>query len=118
MIDGLIGRLMKVNECVFILRNAFYFISTPFVLLAYSFVELYALHEMVILGKKVCKHSASVKSALNSGLYLLSSKLNQPSLTFIRQSIFEFLKFVLSVIPILFEFPSAVNKLRNDCNMK
>ena len=45
MIDGLIGRLMKVNECIFILRNTFHFISTPFVLLAYSFVELY-MHYM------------------------------------------------------------------------
>ena len=65
VIDGFIARLIKVNECIFILRNAFHFISTPFVLLAYSLVELYALHEVVVFGKKVCKHGASAKSALN-----------------------------------------------------
>jgi cellulose synthase/poly-beta-1,6-N-acetylglucosamine synthase-like glycosyltransferase len=64
IIDGLIGRLMKVNECIFILRNVFHFLSTPFVLLAYSLVELYALHEVLIFGKKVCKHGASKKPNL------------------------------------------------------
>lgn len=65
IIDGFITRLIHVNECIFILRNAFHFISTPFVLLAYSFVEFYALHEVVIFGKKVCKHGASAKTGLN-----------------------------------------------------
>jgi len=65
IIDGLITHLMKINECIFILRNLFHFILTPFVLLAYSFVELYALHEIVIFGKKVCKHGASTKTNLN-----------------------------------------------------
>jgi hypothetical protein len=65
IIDGFITRLMKVDECIFILRNLFHFITTPFVLLTYSFVELYALHEVVIFGKKVCKHGASAKNVLN-----------------------------------------------------
>ncbi|CAF3566079.1 unnamed protein product [Rotaria sp. Silwood1] len=64
LIDVFITRLIKVNQCIFILRNAFHFISTPFVLIAYSLVELYALHEVVVLGKKVCKHGASKKNAL------------------------------------------------------
>jgi hypothetical protein len=64
IIDGFIARLMKIDECIFILRNAFHFVTTPFVLLAYSFVEFYALHEVVIFGRKVCKHGASAKNVL------------------------------------------------------
>ncbi|CAF1157110.1 unnamed protein product [Rotaria sp. Silwood1] len=65
IIDGFIVRLINVHQCICILRNAFHFISTPFVLLAYSLVELYALHEVVIFGKKVCKHGASAKDVLS-----------------------------------------------------
>jgi hypothetical protein len=65
IIDIFIPRLLKVEECICLLRNAYHFISTPFVLLAYSFVELYALHELIIFGKKVCKHGASTKTALH-----------------------------------------------------
>ncbi|CAF1119521.1 unnamed protein product [Rotaria sordida] len=64
IIDACIVQLMNVNQRIFILRNAFHFISTPFVLLAYSLVELYALHEVVIFGRKVCKHGASSKTSL------------------------------------------------------
>ncbi|CAF2738695.1 unnamed protein product [Rotaria sp. Silwood2] len=64
IIDAFIVRLMNVSQCIFILRNALHFISTPFVLLGYSLVELYALHEMIVFGKKVCKHGASKKGAL------------------------------------------------------
>ncbi|CAF0957759.1 unnamed protein product [Adineta steineri] len=65
IIDTIIVRLINVHEFIFILRNIFHFISTPFVLVAYSLVELYALHEVVIFGKKVCKHGASAKNVLN-----------------------------------------------------
>jgi len=68
IIDGFITRLMNVDECIFILRNVFHFITTPFVLLAYSFVELYALHEVVLFGKKVCKHGTSIKNGSTNGL--------------------------------------------------
>jgi cellulose synthase/poly-beta-1,6-N-acetylglucosamine synthase-like glycosyltransferase len=65
IIDMFIPKLLlNVHECIFILRNFFHFIATPFVLLAYSFVELYALHEILIYGKKVCKHGASAKVVL------------------------------------------------------
>ena len=64
IIDGLIPRLLEVKECICLLRNGFHFVMTPFVLLAYSLVELYALHEIVIFGKEVCKHGASKKGAL------------------------------------------------------
>ncbi|CAF4068338.1 unnamed protein product [Rotaria sp. Silwood2] len=64
IIDIFIPKLLNVDECIFFLRNLFHFITTPFVLLAYSFVEFYALHEVVIFGKKVCKHGASAKGAL------------------------------------------------------
>ncbi|CAF1011881.1 unnamed protein product [Rotaria sp. Silwood1] len=63
IIDALIVQLMHISQCIYI-RNAFHFILTPFVLLGYSLVELYALHEVIVFGKKVCKHGASKKSAL------------------------------------------------------
>jgi len=64
LIDVLIGRITHIQECICIFRNIFHFISTPFVLLGYSFIELYALHEVVVFGKKVCKHGASAKNVL------------------------------------------------------
>ncbi len=65
IIDMFIPKLLlNVNECIFILRNLFHFLATPFVLLAYSCVEFYALHEVLIYGKKVCKHGASIKVVL------------------------------------------------------
>lgn len=65
LIDVFIPRLLNVDECVFFLRNVFHFVMTPVVLIAYSCVEFYALHEVMIRGKKVCKHGASNKNALN-----------------------------------------------------
>ena len=65
IIDIFIPKLLKVEECICFPRNLFHFLTTPFVLLAYSLVEFYALHELVIFGKKVCKHGASTKTALN-----------------------------------------------------
>lgn len=64
IIDMFIPKVLEVQECIFVLRNLFHFIATPFVLLAYSFVELYALHEIAIYGKRVCGHAASKKTAL------------------------------------------------------
>jgi cellulose synthase/poly-beta-1,6-N-acetylglucosamine synthase-like glycosyltransferase len=64
IIDMFIPKLLNVDERIFILRNLFHFITTPFVLLTYSLVEFYALHEVVIFGKKVCKHGASAKEVL------------------------------------------------------
>jgi hypothetical protein len=65
IIDIFIPRLLNIDECIFFLRNLFHFFMTPFVLIAYSFVEFYALHEVMIRGKKVCKHGASNKNTLN-----------------------------------------------------
>ena len=45
-------------------RNLFHWLMSPWVLLAYSIVEFVALHEVMIRGKKVCKHGASKKEAL------------------------------------------------------
>ncbi|CAF1180235.1 unnamed protein product [Adineta steineri] len=64
IIDIFIPRLLDVHECIFFLRNLFHFLMTPFVLIAYSLVEFYALHEVMIRGKKVCKHGASNKNTL------------------------------------------------------
>ena len=64
VIDAFIPKLLGVKEWICLLRNAFHFIMTPIVLLGYSLVELYALHEIVIFGKEVCKHGASNKDNL------------------------------------------------------
>ncbi|CAF3431929.1 unnamed protein product [Rotaria sp. Silwood1] len=65
IIDIFISRLMNIKQCIFFLRNIFHFLMTPFVLIGYSLVEFYALHEVMIRGKKVCKHGASNKNTLN-----------------------------------------------------
>ena len=54
----------KVEERISFIRNLFQWILSPIVILAYSLVELYALHEVMIRGKKVCKHGASKKDEL------------------------------------------------------
>ena len=64
VIDVFIPKLLQVEEHISIIRNIFHFITTPFVLLAYSFVELHALHEIAIYGKKVCGHDPSHKENL------------------------------------------------------
>jgi hypothetical protein len=64
LIDMFIPKVLEVQEYIFVIRNFFHFITTPFVLLGYSFVELYALHEIAIYGKKVCGHDPSKKTAL------------------------------------------------------
>ena len=64
VIDLFIPRLLNVTECICLMRNVFHFIMTPLVLLAYSMVEVYALHEVIVFGKEVCKHGASDKCAL------------------------------------------------------
>ncbi len=56
--------LLQVEERIGLLRNAFQWLLSPLVLLGYSLVELYALHEVAILGKEVCKHGASKKDNL------------------------------------------------------
>lgn len=64
LVDMIVPRLLEIEECICFIRNGFHFLMTPLVLLAYSLVELYALHEIVIFGKKVCKHGASKKDDL------------------------------------------------------
>ena len=59
-------RLMNIEEHISFIRNVLHWVLTPFVLIAYSLVELYALHEVMIRGKEVCKHGASKKSALQT----------------------------------------------------
>ena len=68
ILDRLTVRLTepKVKERICLLRNIYQWILCPFVLLGYSLVELYALHEVLIRGKKVCKHGASKKDALGA----------------------------------------------------
>ncbi|CAF1084614.1 unnamed protein product [Adineta steineri] len=65
IIDMIIPKVLEVEEYIFVVRNFFHFLTTPFVLLGYSLVELYALHEVAIYGKKVCGHAPSKKTALN-----------------------------------------------------
>ena len=59
-------KLMNVEEHISFVRNVLHWILTPFVLIGYSLVELYALHEVMIRGKEVCKHGASKKKALQA----------------------------------------------------
>ena len=54
----------KPVEKICFLRKFYHFLLSPLVLLAYSLVELYALHELLFLGKEVCKHGASKKQTL------------------------------------------------------
>ncbi|XP_040563440.1 uncharacterized protein [Lepeophtheirus salmonis] len=67
VIDALILKTTKprVHERISIIRNVVHWILSPLVLLLYSFVEFYAIHEVVFRGKKVCKHGASKKENLN-----------------------------------------------------
>ena len=48
-----------------VLRNLLHLALSPLVLLAYSMVELFALHEVMVKGKQVCKHGAAKKEALD-----------------------------------------------------
>ncbi|ESP03073.1 hypothetical protein LOTGIDRAFT_110745, partial [Lottia gigantea] len=66
IIDVFATRVLGVKEYICLARNILHWILTPFVLLAYSIVEFYALHEVAIRGKKVCKHGASNKDALKA----------------------------------------------------
>ncbi|CAF4586453.1 unnamed protein product [Rotaria socialis] len=80
IIDIFIPKLLNVSECIFFPRNLFHFIMTPIVLLVYSFVEFYALHEVAIFGKKVCKYGASKKLdfnfvTLNNNKYQLNTEI-------------------------------------------
>jgi len=52
------------EERISFIRNFYQFLLSPLVLLGYSLVELYALHELMICGKSVCKHGASKKQSL------------------------------------------------------
>jgi hypothetical protein len=56
--------LDNVHENISILRNVVHFVSTPFVLVAYSCITYYALFELAIRGKQVCTHGASKKTGL------------------------------------------------------
>lgn len=64
IIDMFMPKVLEVQEYIFVVRNFFHFITTPFVLLGYSFVEFFALHELAIYGKVVCGHDPSKKTAL------------------------------------------------------
>ena len=57
-------RLMNVKEQISFTRNFIHFLLSPMVLLGYSFVQFYALHEVAIRGKEVCKHIPAKKNAL------------------------------------------------------
>ena len=64
IMDAFGARLMNVKEKISFTRNFVHFLLSPMVLLGYSLVEFYALHEVAIRGKEVCKHGTSKKNAL------------------------------------------------------
>ena len=68
IVDAIAVKLIKpkIEERISLVRNMFQWIMSPFVLLGYSVVEWIALHEVMIRGKKVCKHGASKKDALKT----------------------------------------------------
>ena len=63
ILDRLTVRLTepRVKERICLLRNIYQWILSPFVLLAYSLVEFYALHEVMVRGKKVCKQKGCTR---------------------------------------------------------
>lgn len=68
IVDALAVKLTKprIEERISFVRNVFQWLMSPWVLLCYSVVEWVALHEVMIRGKKVCKHGASKKDALKT----------------------------------------------------
>ena len=58
----------KPVERISLLSNFYNFLVSPLVILAYSLVELYALHELLLLGKTFCKHGASEQQALGTNV--------------------------------------------------
>lgn len=62
--DALIVQILALNEEVSIIRNLCHYISALPVLWAYNLVEVKAIIEIAIYGKKVCGHTASEKHAL------------------------------------------------------
>ena len=55
----------KPKERISLIRNLYHLIMSPLVMLAYAVLGLYAFHEMLIRGKKICKHGASSKKCLS-----------------------------------------------------
>ena len=55
----------KPKERISLIRNLYQFVMSPFVMLAYAVLELYAFHELLIRAKNVCKHGASSKKGLS-----------------------------------------------------
>lgn len=64
VLDRLGTRLLNVKEKIHFVRNFLHWLSAPLVLLGYSLVEYYAITEVAVRGKAVCKHGASKKDGL------------------------------------------------------
>ncbi|KAM3145255.1 hypothetical protein pb186bvf_002583 [Paramecium bursaria] len=60
------------TEQIGIIRNLFHFILAPIIIFIYGCVAFYALMEVAIRGKEVCKHGASKKEVLQEKLNILS----------------------------------------------
>ena len=54
----------RIREQISLVRNLFQLLLAPIVLLGYSLVELYALSEVMVKRKEVCRHGASKKDVL------------------------------------------------------
>ena len=66
IVDRITVRLTvpRIKERISIIRNIYQWVLAPFILLGYSLIEFYALHEVMIKGREVCKHGASKKDDL------------------------------------------------------
>lgn len=63
-IDHIAVKMLTVNEKIGIHRRIFHFVSSPFVLLLYSFIALYAIIKFIFAGKRDAGHIMAGKSGL------------------------------------------------------
>ena len=54
----------RIVEQISLPRDLFHWITSPFVLIFYSFVELFSLFELMFRGKDICAHRPSKKDTL------------------------------------------------------
>ncbi|KAM3145252.1 hypothetical protein pb186bvf_002580 [Paramecium bursaria] len=59
------------TEQIGIIRNLVHFILTPIIIFFYGLVSFYALMEVAIRGKQVCKHGASKKDDLQGKIVVI-----------------------------------------------
>ena len=66
ILDRLCPKLLvpQPEEHISIVRNICHFVISPLVIMGYSLIEFWSIHELAIRGKKVCSHKPSKKTEL------------------------------------------------------